>query len=43
MDVEHKAADTKSVKYVYFFGENHAEGHGKLKDELAAKAPASPK
>src|SRR5271169_2521209 len=31
------AADTKPVKYVYFFGDNHAEGHGKMKDELGGK------
>ena len=37
IEVEHKAADTKSVKYVYFFGDNHAEGHGKMKDELGGK------
>src|SRR6516165_6639682 len=38
VDVDHKAAaDTKSVKYVYFFGDNHADGHGKMKDELGGK------
>ena len=38
VDVEHKAAaDTKSVKYVYFFGDNHAEGNGKMKDDLGGK------
>ena len=38
VEVEHKeAADTKPVKYVYFFGDNHAEGHGKMKDELGGK------
>src|SRR5271166_1309264 len=37
-DVE-KAAGTigQAVKYVYFFGEGHAEGHGKMKDELGGK------
>ena len=37
-DVE-KAAGTigRAVKYVYFFGEGHAEGHGKMKDELGGK------
>ena len=38
VEVEPKtAADTKLVKYVYFFGDNHAEGHGKMKDELGGK------
>src|ERR1039457_2461372 len=31
------AANTKAVKYVYFFGDGHAEGHGKMKDELGGK------
>ena len=43
VEVEPKVADTKSVKYVYSFGDNHAEGHGKMKDELVARAPASPR
>src|SRR5271166_3541983 len=29
--------ETKAVKYVYFFGDNHAEGNGKMKDELGGK------
>src|SRR5215469_2463171 len=37
VEVEPKAADTKSVKYVYFFGDNHAEGNGKMKDVLGGK------
>jgi pyruvate,orthophosphate dikinase len=37
LDVEKKASDTKSVKYVYFFGDNHAEGNGKMKHELGGK------
>ncbi len=37
LEVENKAADTKSVKYVYFFGDNHAEGNGKMKNELGGK------
>ena len=37
VEVEPKATSTKSVKYVYFFGDNHAEGHGKMKDELGGK------
>ncbi|MGO9519004.1 MAG: pyruvate, phosphate dikinase [Candidatus Korobacteraceae bacterium] len=37
-DIE-KAAGTAraATKYVYFFGEGHAEGHGKMKDELGGK------
>src|ERR1017187_3588172 len=31
------AANTNAVKYVYFFGDGHAEGHGKMKDELGGK------
>src|SRR5271169_5303256 len=31
------AAKAKAVKYVYFFGDGHAEGHGKMKDELGGK------
>src|ERR1700727_3571331 len=32
------ATENKSgVKYVYFFGDGHAEGHGKMKDELGGK------
>jgi pyruvate, orthophosphate dikinase len=31
------AASAKAVKYVYFFGDGHAEGHGKMKDELGGK------
>ena len=26
VDMEHEAASTKSARYVYFFGEGHAEG-----------------
>src|SRR5271166_3332245 len=38
LDLEHKhAAGTKPVKYVYFFGDGRAEGHGKMKDELGGK------
>src|SRR5450631_2270041 len=29
--------ETKAVKYVYFFGDNHAEGNGKMKDDLGGK------
>ena len=31
------AANANAVKYVYFFGDGHAEGHGKMKDELGGK------
>ena len=37
VEVEPKSTDTKSVKYVYFFGDNHAEGNGKMKDVLGGK------
>jgi pyruvate,orthophosphate dikinase len=38
VDLEHKeATGEKPVKYVYFFGDGHAEGHGKMKDELGGK------
>ena len=38
VDLEHKeATGEKPVKYVYFFGGGHAEGHGKMKDELGGK------
>jgi pyruvate, orthophosphate dikinase len=37
-DVEKAAGtDGKAVKYVYFFGDGHAEGNGKMKDELGGK------
>ena len=29
--------DTNAVKYVYFFGDNQAEGNGKMKDDLGGK------
>jgi len=31
------ATNVAAVKYVYFFGEGHAEGHGKMKEELGGK------
>ena len=38
VDLERKkSAGEGPVKYVYFFGEGHAEGHGKMKDELGGK------
>src|SRR5436190_9951885 len=38
VDLDHKqSAGTKPVKYVYFFGDGRAEGHGKMKDELGGK------
>ena len=37
-DIENTAAaNAKAVKYVYFFGDGHAEGHGKMKEELGGK------
>ena len=36
-ELENAAASTHAVKYVYFFGDGHAEGHGKMKDELGGK------
>jgi pyruvate,orthophosphate dikinase len=30
-------ANAKAMKYVYFFGDGHAEGHGKMKDDLGGK------
>src|SRR5271165_6600872 len=30
-------ANGKAVKYVYFFGDGRAEGHGKMKDDLGGK------
>src|SRR5271157_4924887 len=37
-DVEKAAGtDGKAVKYVYFFGDGKAEGHGKMKDDLGGK------
>src|ERR1019366_3374062 len=29
--------EKKAVKYVYFFGDSHAEGNGKMKDDLGGK------
>ncbi len=36
-EMENAAANAQAVKYVYFFGDGHAEGHGKMKDELGGK------
>src|SRR6202167_2543380 len=36
-ELNHTAANSKAVKYVYFFGDGRAEGHGKMKDELGGK------
>src|SRR5271165_6322754 len=37
-DIEKAAGtDGKAVKYVYFFGDGRAEGHGKMKDDLGGK------
>ena len=32
-----------TTKYVYFFGGGKADGHGKMKDDLAARARAWPR
>jgi pyruvate,orthophosphate dikinase len=34
---EQKAAAKAGVQYVYFFGAGHADGNGKMKDELGGK------
>jgi pyruvate,orthophosphate dikinase len=36
-ELENAAANAHAVKYVYFFGDGHAEGHGKMKEELGGK------
>ena len=36
-ELDRAAADKHAVKYVYFFGDGRAEGHGKMKDELGGK------
>jgi len=36
-ELSNAAANKQAVKYVYFFGDGHAEGHGKMKDELGGK------
>src|ERR1035438_9389722 len=36
-ELNNATANTNAVKYVYFFGDGHAEGHGKMKDELGGK------
>ncbi len=37
-ELERTAAPAgKATKYVYFFGDGHAEGHGKMKDDLGGK------
>ena len=36
-ELDRAAADKHAIKYVYFFGDGHAEGHGKMKDELGGK------
>ena len=36
-ELNHATANPTAVKYVYFFGDGHAEGHGKMKDELGGK------
>src|ERR1700743_3165577 len=36
-EMKDTAANASAVKYVYFFGDGRAEGHGKMKDELGGK------
>ena len=36
-EMKDATANATAVKYVYFFGDGHAEGHGKMKDELGGK------
>src|SRR6201996_6622043 len=36
-ELANAAAKAHAVKYAYFFGDGHAEGHGKMKDELGGK------
>ncbi|MGA2902537.1 MAG: pyruvate, phosphate dikinase [Candidatus Korobacteraceae bacterium] len=36
-ELETAAANKPAAKYVYFFGDGRAEGHGKMKDELGGK------
>ncbi|HLI64662.1 MAG TPA: pyruvate, phosphate dikinase [Terriglobales bacterium] len=36
-ELNHATANAAAVKYVYFFGGGHAEGNGKMKDELGGK------
>ncbi len=36
-ELNRATANAAAVKYVYFFGDGRAEGHGKMKDELGGK------
>jgi pyruvate,orthophosphate dikinase len=36
-EMKDTTANSSAVKYVYFFGDGRAEGHGKMKDELGGK------
>src|ERR1700753_2194699 len=36
-ELNRTTANAAAPKYVYFFGDGHAEGHGKMKDELGGK------
>src|SRR5512142_1477992 len=36
-ELNNATANPTAVKYVYFFGDGRAEGHGKMKDELGGK------
>src|SRR6201999_1560758 len=36
-ELQNAASNAQAVKYVYSFGDGHAEGNGKMKDELGGK------
>src|ERR1700757_2596583 len=36
-EMKDATVNASAVKYVYFFGDGRAEGHGKMKDELGGK------
>src|SRR6201993_2469258 len=36
-EMKNATANATATKYVYFFGDGRAEGHGKMKDELGGK------
>src|SRR5882757_3689750 len=36
-ELNNATENSSAVKYVYFFGDGRAEGHGKMKDELGGK------
>src|SRR5580704_11149828 len=36
-EMKNTTANPNALKYVYFFGDGRAEGHGKMKDDLGGK------